>query len=193
MSSIPSRYKNKSCAPSSFSLFGNCRVIIDCTDVEIATPRLMSLQNATYSSYRGMNSFKAIVGVAPNGVITYVSKLFPGSVSDKLIVEHSGILKQFVTGDLVIADRGFLIQDIVPDGVAVNIPPFLNNGKFTSSEVKATKSIAKCRIHVERANARIKDFKILTFIPSWLRGHADKLVNLQFPLIKEGCEGTEFD
>ena len=147
-----------------------------------------------------MNSFKAIVGVAPNGVITYVSKLFPGSVSDKLIVEHSGILKQFVTGDLVIADKGFLIQDIVPDGVAVNIPPFLNNEKFTTSEVKATKSIAKCRIHVERANARIKDFKILTFIPSWLRGHADKLfqvitslVNLQFPLIKEGCEGTEFD
>ena len=37
MSSIPSRYKNKSCAPSSFSLFGNCRVIIDCTNVEIAT------------------------------------------------------------------------------------------------------------------------------------------------------------
>ena len=31
MSSIPSRDKNKSCAPSSFSLFGNCRVIIDCT------------------------------------------------------------------------------------------------------------------------------------------------------------------
>ena len=127
MSSIRSRDKNKSCAPSSFSLFGNCRVIIDCTDVEIATPRLMTLQNATYSSYRGMNSFNAIVGVAPNGVITYVSKLFPGSVSDKLIVEHSGILKHFVTGDLVIADKGFLIQDIVPDGVAVNIPPFLNN------------------------------------------------------------------
>ncbi|KAL9983117.1 hypothetical protein ACROYT_G005247 [Oculina patagonica] len=71
MSSIPSRDKNKSCAPSSFSLFGNCRVVIDCTDVEIATPGLMSLQNATYSTYRGMNSFKAIVGVAPNGVITY--------------------------------------------------------------------------------------------------------------------------
>ena len=30
----------------------------------------------------------------------------------------------------------------------------LNNGKFTESEVKATKSIAKCRIHVKRASAR---------------------------------------
>ena len=35
----------------------------------------------------------------------------------------------------------------------------LNNGKFTESEVKATKSIAKCRIHVKRASARLKEFK----------------------------------
>ena len=44
----------------------------------------------------------------------------------------------------------------------------LNNGKFTESEVKATKSIAKCRIHVKRASARLKEFKILSSIPSYL-------------------------
>ena len=105
-----------------------------------------------------------------------------------------------VTGDLILADKGFLIQDIVPKGVSVNIPPFLKNGKFTPSEIKATKNIAKCRIHVEWANARLKDFKILSFVPPYLRCHADKvlqlcaaLVNLQFPQIKEGCKGFEFE
>lgn len=74
----------------------------------------------------------------------------------------------------------------------------LNNGKFTESEAKATKSIAKCRIHVERASARLKEFKILSFIPSYFRCYVEEvfqlcaaLVNLQFPPIKEGCEGTE--
>ena len=94
---------------------------------------------------------------------------------------------------MVLADKGFVIQDLVPNGVSVNIPPFLNNGSFTESE-------AKCRIiHVERANARLKDFKILSFFP-FLRCHADvifqlcaSLVNLQFPLIKQGCEGYEFN
>ena len=161
MTSIPSRDKNKLSAPSSFTQFGSCRVVIDCTDIEIATPGLMSQQNATYSSYRGMHSFKVIVGVAPNGVITYVSKLYPGSISDKAIVQQSGLLNHLTAGDLVLADRGFLIQDLVPNGVSVNIPPFLNNGTFTESEAQATKAIAKCRIHVERANARLKDFKIL--------------------------------
>ena len=200
MTTIPSRNKNKLCSPSSFSTYSSCRIVIDCTDIEVATPGLMSQQSATYSSYRGMNSFKVLTGVAPNGVLTYVSKLYPGSISDKEIVQQSGILKHFVPGDLILADKGFLIQDIVPKGVSVNIPPFLEHGRFTESEAKVTKSIARCRIHVERANARLKDFKILNFVPPYLRCYMDKvfqlcaaLVNLQFPLIKEGCEGADFD
>lgn len=160
MTTIPSREKNVLCAPSSFSDFTSCRIVIDCTDVEIATPGLMSQQNATYSSYRGMNSFKVIVGVAPNAVITFVSKLYPGSISDKAIVQQSGLLNHLVPGDMVLADKGFLMQDILPNDVSLNIPPFLNNGIFTESEAKKTKSIARARIHVERANARLKDFKI---------------------------------
>ena len=70
---------------------------------------------------------------------------------------------------MIMADKGFLIQDILPNGVSFNIPPFLNNGVFTESEAKATKSIARARIHVERANARLKDFKILSFVPYYLR------------------------
>lgn len=197
---IPSRNKNKLCSPLSFSEFSSCRIIIDCTDIEVATPSLMSQQNVTYSSYRGMNSFKVLTGVAPNGVLTYISDLYPGSISDKEIVQQSGLLKHFVAGDLILADKGFLIQDIVPRGVSVNIPPFLEHEKFTESEAKLTQSIARCRIHVERANARLKDFKILSFVPPYLRSHIDKvfqlcgtIVNLQFPLIKEGCAGTDYD
>ncbi|PFX17862.1 THAP domain-containing protein 11 [Stylophora pistillata] len=197
---VPSRQKNKTSLPGSFSLFGDCRMVIDCTDIEVATPKLMSDQKLTYSTYRGMNSFKTIVGVAPNAVITYVSKLFPGSVSDKVTVQKSGILKHFVAGDIILADKGFLINDIVPNGVYVNIPPFLNNGKFTESEVKLTKSIAKCRIHVERANARLKNYKILNFVPPYLRSLSGKiiqlcgaLVNLQNPLIKETNDTVDFD
>ena len=43
-----------------------------------------------------MNSFKVLVGVAPNAVITYVSKLYPGSISDKAIVQESGLLNQLL-------------------------------------------------------------------------------------------------
>ena len=87
---------------------------------------------------------------------------------------------------------GFLIQDIVSRGVSVNIPPFLNNGTFTESEAKATKAIAGCRIHVERANARLKDFYLRCY-PDLLFQLVAAIVNLQFPLIKEGCEDMVFE
>ncbi|XP_065056842.1 uncharacterized protein LOC135685039 [Rhopilema esculentum] len=192
LKTVPSREKNRTSMPESFSLFGHCKMIIDCTDIEVAAPGLMSEQKLIYSTYRGMNSFKTLIGVAPNAVITYVSKLFPGSTSDKAIVEKSGVLHHFEAGDLILADKGYLITDILPPGVSVNIPQFLYNGKFNSSEIKLTKTIARCRIHVERANARLKDFKILSFIPPYLRCYSETLlklcaglVNLQNSLIRE--------
>ena len=67
-------------------------------------------------------------------------------------------------------------------------------GKFTESEARATKSIARCHIRVEHANAILKSFRILGFIASFLCCYADKLcqpcaalVNLQFPLFMDGC------
>lgn len=114
-------------------------MVIDCTDLEIAAPGLMSEQRLTYSTYRSMNSFKTLVGVAPNAVITHVSKLFPGSTSDKAIVENSGVQNHFKAGDLILADKGSLINDIVPTGVSVNIPPFYTMG----SSMKLKSSLPK--------------------------------------------------
>jgi len=72
-----------------------------------------------------------------------------------LTKQQSGLLNHLPAGDMVLPDKGFFIQDLVPNGVSVNIPPFLNNGTFKECEARATKDTAKCRIHVERANARL--------------------------------------
>ena len=51
-----------------------------------------------------------------------------------------------------------------------------------------------------KTNARLKDLRILSVIPSYLLCYADvlfqlvaALVNLQFPLVKEGCEDVVFE
>ena len=114
-------------------------------------------------------------------------------------MQQSGILRHFAPTDLILADKGFLVHRHT-NSVSVNIPPSLKYENFTESEAKVTKSTVKSRIHVEQANARLKDFKILSFMPPCLRSYIDKVfqlctafVNLQFPLIKEGQEGTDFD
>ena len=60
------------------------------------------------------------------------------------------------------ADRSFGIEDNLPAGVSLNLPPFLNDQKkFLEEDETKTRRIAKHRIHVERAMQRIKSFRIL--------------------------------
>nr|XP_015837361.1 PREDICTED: uncharacterized protein LOC107398283 isoform X1 [Tribolium castaneum] len=196
MTTMPSREKNKSCLPTCFSNFTNCRAVLDCTEIfTVVSRKSMSTQKLTYSTYKHHNTFKGLIGVAPNGVITFVSDLYVGSTSDQKVVLNCGIIDMLKTGDMILADKGFLIQNILPPGVTLNIPPFLSNVQFTPEQVKCTENIARARIHVERAIRRLKCYHILNFLPESLCHYGDivfkataALTNLQFPLIKEVAE-----
>ena len=59
------------------------------------------------------------------------------------------------------ADKGVTIQDLLPLGVTLNIPPFLGQDQQMQSEdVIETQQIASLRIHIERAINKIKNFHI---------------------------------
>ena len=138
------------------------RVIIDATEIFVETPALPEFQQMTFSSYKNHNTFKALVGISPGGAITYVSTLYPGSISDQQLTKKSGLIDLLEKGDSVMADRGFNIQDdLTPLGVRVNIPPFLKGKtQLEAEELVETRRIASLRIHVERAMERIKNYHI---------------------------------
>ena len=72
----------------------------------------------TFSSYKNHNTFKALVAISPGGAITFVSKLYPGSINNQMLTKKSGLLELLEKGDSVMADRGFIIQDdLTPLGV----------------------------------------------------------------------------
>lgn len=55
-----------------------------------------------------------------------MSDLFEGDISDVQIFEDSGILKHIKPGDVILADRGFTVQDALhPLQAKVMIPSFL--------------------------------------------------------------------
>lgn len=91
---------------------------------------------------------KGLIAVAPNGVVTFISDLYPGSVSDKRIVEDCAVLQKMVSGDLVLGDKGFLIADILPQGVSLNIPSFLTTLQFTPQQVFKQTCKNSCRKNI---------------------------------------------
>ena len=59
------------------------------------------------------------------------------------------------------ADKGFTIEDLLPLGVTLNIPPYFGQAPQMSPEdVVKTQVIAVLRIHVERALNKIKNVYI---------------------------------
>ena len=179
LSSIPTRQKTELSLPKCFkNEMSNCRIVIDCTEFSMEAPKLMSQKKITYSSYKGRHTMKSLICCAPNGVPVFVSDLFGGSESDKSIVQQSRLLEQMLPGDLILADKGFEIYDILPDGVCLNIPSFLTKSQFTLNETIRNRAISRARIIVERLNARFKVFKILSCIKAGDRTKANRLVKV---------------
>ncbi|XP_064475789.1 uncharacterized protein LOC135389660 [Ornithodoros turicata] len=174
--------------------YPNTRVVIDATEMRCEVPSSLVLQSDTYSNYKSVNTFKGLIGVSPDGFVTFVSALYTGSISDVELVKRSGFLEMpFNEGDSVMADKGFRIRDLLsPLGVGLNIPPFLSQGHLTTSEVAETQSIASLRIHVERSIRRVKSFYIFDrAIPISLGPLVNHiwtvcvlLTNFQYPLIR---------
>ena len=146
--------------PASFQVsFGKkVAIIIDCFEVFLERPSNLHARACTWSSYKHHNTVKVLLGITPQGVISYVSETWGGRVSDKYITEHCGMLDRLIPGDVVLADRGFDISESVGTMQAqLHIPAF-TKGKtqLSALEVHETRKIANVRIHVERVIGNVR-------------------------------------
>lgn len=81
--------------------YRNIRVIIDCSEVFIKRPSNLLAQNITYSNYKHHNTLKFLIGITPAGALSFLSKCWGGSVSDKELTLNSGFLDQLEYDDQV--------------------------------------------------------------------------------------------
>ena len=140
-----------------------CGLIIDCTELFIETSKDELLQKATWSSYKHHNTLKVLVNISSTGHVCHVSPCYPGKISDGAITakeKHS--FSGLWDGAMIMADKGFVVNESIPEGVELNMPAKANaQAQFTDAQKAINASVASTRIHVERAIARAKKFKII--------------------------------
>lgn len=167
-------------------------IIIDCFEIFIERPSNLCARATTWSNYKHKNTAKVLIGIAPQGVVTYVSEAWGGRVSDKHLTENCGILQNLLPGDVVLADRGFDIADSVGMMQArLHIPAF-TKGKtqLSALEVQETRKIANVRIHVERviSNVRQKYCILQSTIPiHFLQKRSNEDIPLIDKIVRTCC------
>ena len=161
---FPTRQQVLQWLPSCFSKFSNTRIIIDCYEIECQRPSGLMNSSITYSQYKSRNTWKVLIGCTPAGLVSFVSEAWGGRISDKELTKRSGLLELLESGDMIMADKGFDIQEMVATrGILVNVPPRLESKQkqMPAQDVEKTRRIAELRIHVERVIGRGRRFEIL--------------------------------
>ena len=118
---IPTTDVMRAQLPNCFKKYKNLQVIIDATEFFMKSPTHFEEQGNMYSSYKAKCNLKVLIGITPNYSCVFVSNVYEDSVSDNQLPIQIGFLHN--PGNLVMADRGFTIRDILQTrGADLNIP-----------------------------------------------------------------------
>jgi hypothetical protein len=157
----PEREQLQQTMPMAFrNAFGlQVTILIDCFEIFIERPSNLHARASTWSSYKHHNTVKFLIGVTPQGVISFLSEGWGGRASDKYITENCGFLDKLNPGDVVLADRGFDIQESVGLLCAEAKIPAFTKGKSQLSplQLESTRKLAHLRIHVERVIGQLRN------------------------------------
>ena len=72
--------------------FRSCAIIIDCFEIFIDRPTSLMARAQTWSNYKKHNTCKFLIGITPQGSISFILKDWGGRVSDVHLTKNCGLL-----------------------------------------------------------------------------------------------------
>ena len=149
-----------------------------CTQCRHAQFRRAASQKMTWSSYKHWNTAKLLVGITPTGVVSLIPPLWTGPIRDKEIVKQSGLLNLLQAGNVVMAEKGFLIWDLLAfKKVQLVSPVYCRGPRLSVKGTTHTCCVASLHTHDERNLLKLKQFRILSgVIPLLMKPMLERII-----------------
>ena len=137
---------------------------IDCHEEEMERPRDKTVARAVWSDYKQRTTAKFLAAITGCGAFSFCSNGFPGKISDPSITKLSGFLEKIHKNGLTSADKGFMMHHEFAEVLHyLAVPAKARRGQknFDTDQMMDTTTIARKRIHIERAFRRGQEYEIL--------------------------------
>ncbi len=122
------------------------------------------------------NNLKYFISITPTGSISYISQGYSeeratdvqitlDSKKNMVVLNDETFLNKLKEGDVVLADRGFLVElEVKKRGAILRTPSFADRrSRLTQQETLYSRKVSKLRIHAEKVIGELRrTFKILT-------------------------------
>jgi len=115
------------------------------------------------AQYKHQYTAKFFLDILSNGTCYYVSEAYGGCIDDRTLTKVCGFLKLLEAGQDALADKGFLVHDLLAEVACVLfVPPKMrpNRHQQPTQEERQTSKVAQKRIFVESGVGRIRFFNI---------------------------------
>ncbi|XP_064414151.1 uncharacterized protein LOC102352482 isoform X2 [Latimeria chalumnae] len=155
----PDREELRSAMPPEFKKCCHELVcIIDTTELLMERPMDLKTRAQTWSKSKQQNTVKFLIGITPQGTVSFLSQAWAGGVPDQHVTENCGILDRLSPGDVVFANRGLTAHDSVGLYCAEVIVSPLSEGRkqLDRRELDPSMELNYVRFHSERVIGALK-------------------------------------
>lgn len=149
------------------SKYVDTRVVFEYAELRHEDTSTRLLKSQSYKDYKSSYTYKGLIGLAPNGAVTFASRLLAHSLSDAELLLKSGILQLCEKDDAVLVDVDFVIGDVCTEhGIKMYHSPYKYGEPYSqASEVVSVEEITRLRAHVDPVIKRIHENVIFHHIP----------------------------
>lgn len=147
----PTKEENLMSMPKYFQKQSDTVMLLDMVKISLESPNCLKCHSELFTPNNSSSSIKFYTGVAPSGLIIYLSKVYSGMVANKKILEESDLIAKHLLkpkSDAVMVDKELRLDSVWSknDIKIYHTPHILRGADLLNAKKQVEKAVQKMKM-----------------------------------------------